>query len=138
MKLIKHDSFFSDPWTDLDRFIESSFPELYQWSPLRTSGRNRSIPLDLYEDAEARIVRVELPGVSKKAIEVELENAVLTVRAVRKERENGEESETRLGRSVTVGDDVNADKVEASLENGILTIRLPKQEQAKPKQITIS
>lgn len=138
MKLIKHDSFFSDPWTDLDRFLEGSFPELYQWSPRRTEGRDRSIPLDLYEDAEQRVVRMELPGIRKKDIEIELENAVLTVRARRVEKENGTESEIRLSRSVTVGDDVNADKVSAELENGLLSIRLPKQEQAKPKQITIA
>jgi len=137
MKLIKHDSFFSDPWTDLDRLLESSFPELYQWSPVR-GGRSRSIPLDLYEEADQRVVRMELPGVRKNDMEIELENAVLTIRATRKEKENGEESEIRLNRSVTVGDDVNADKVTAQLENGILTISLPKREQAKPKQITIS
>jgi HSP20 family protein len=138
MKLIKHDSFFNDPWTDLDRLFESSFPELYQWSPLRQSGRDRSLPLDVYEDANHRYVRLEVPGVAKGDIEIELENAVLSVRAKREDKTEGESTTINLSRSVTVGDDVDPDKVKASLENGMLTIELPKREQAKPKQITIA
>lgn len=137
MKLIKHDSFFNDPWTDLDRLFESTFPELYQWSPGRLGWRERSLPLDVYEDENERVVRMEVPGVRKKDIEIELENAVLAVRAKREEKQEGGTSTIDLSRSVTVGDDVDADKISASLENGMLTIILPKKEQAKPKQITV-
>lgn len=138
MKLIKHDSFFNDPWTDLDRLLESTLPELYQWSPMRLGGRERSLPMDVFEDDHNRIVRLEIPGVLKKDIELELENAVLSVRAKRHEKGETGESTINLSRSLTVGDDVDADKVKASLENGMLTITLPKKEQAKPKQITIA
>ena len=138
MKLIKHDSFFNDPWTDLDRLFESSFPELYQWSPLRQTGRDRSLPLDVYEDENNRTVRLEVPGVPKGNIEIELENAVLAVRAKREEKNNGEKTTINLSRSVTVGDDVDPDRIKATLDNGMLTIELPKREQAKPKQITIA
>ena len=138
MKLIKHDSFFNDPWTDLDRLFESTFPELYQWSPMRLSVRDRSLPLDVYENEHERVVRLEIPGVPKKAIELELENAILSVRARREEK--GEEGATtiNLSRSLSVGEDVDPDSISASLENGILTIVLKKREQAKPKQITIA
>lgn len=138
MKLIKHDSFFNDPWTDLDRLFESTFPELYQWSPLRQTGRDRSLPLDVYEDEDNRYVRMEIPGVAKGDIEIELENAVLSVRAKREEKAGEESTTINLNRSVTVGDDVNPEHVKASLDNGMLTIELPKREQAKPKQITIA
>ena len=138
MKLIKHDSFFNDPWTDLDRLIESTLPELYQWSPARLSGRSRSLPMDVFEDENERTVRLEIPGVLKEDIELELENAVLSVRAKRLEQTESGESTINLSRSLTVGDDVDAEKVKAHLENGILTIALPKKEQAKPKQISIA
>lgn len=138
MKLIKHDSFFSDPWTDLDRLLESTLPELYQWNPMRLSGRERSLPLDVFEDDNHRTVRLEIPGVAKKDIELELENAVLTVRAKRIEKTESGDTTINLSRSVTVGDDVDAEQVKASLENGMLTIVLPKREQAKPRQITIA
>ena len=138
MKLIRHDAFFNDPWTDLDRLFESTFPEFYAWSPLRLSGREQSLPLDVYETADARFIRLEMPGVRKKDIEIELENAVLSVKA-RREETNGEHtSKVELSRSISIGDDVDADKVKARLEDGILTIELQKREQARPKLITIN
>lgn len=137
MRLIKHDAFFNDPWTDLDRLFETTFPELYQWTPLRQGGRSRSVPMDVHETESERTVRMELPGVTKKDIALELENAVLSVRAKRGEETDNETQTIELARSVTVGDDIDADKIRASLENGILTVVLPKQEQAKPKQITV-
>ena len=138
MKLIKHDSFLNDPWTDLDRLLECTLPELYQWSPMRLSGRERSLPVDVFEDDQNRTIRLEIPGVPKKDIELELENAVLTVRAKREEKTETGQNTINLSRSVTVGDDVDAEKVHANLENGMLTVVLPKREQAKPKQITIA
>jgi HSP20 family protein len=137
MKLIRHDSFFNDPWTDLDRLFESTLPELYQWSPWRLSGRERSLPLDVYENDNERVVRLEIPGVPKKNIELELENAILSVRAKREEKDNGESTTIDLSRSISVGEDIDPEKIQANLDNGILTIVLPKHEQAKPKQITI-
>jgi len=138
MKLIRHDSFFNDPWTDLDRLFESTFPELYQWNPLRLGGPVRSLPLDVYETDQERVIRLEVPGVRKKDIELELENAVLSVRAKRVDKTESGESAIDLSRSVSVGDDIDPDKIHAQLDNGILTIRLSKREHAKPKQITIS
>ena len=138
MKLIRHDSFFNDPWTDLDRLFESTFPELYQWSPLRHGGRVRSLPLDVYETDNERVIRLEVPGVHKKDIQIQLENAILTVQARREEKVEGEKSVIELNRSVSVGDDVDADNIKAQLENGILTVTLAKREHAKPKLITIN
>ena len=138
MKLIKHDSFFNDPWTDLDRLFETTLPELYQWSPLRIGGRVRSLPLDVYEGDDERVIRLEMPGVKKKDIQIELENAVLSVEAKRIEETESGESSIELSRSVSVGDDIDPEKIKARLENGILSITLTKREHAKPKQITIS
>ncbi|MEX0327036.1 MAG: Hsp20/alpha crystallin family protein [Puniceicoccaceae bacterium] len=138
MKLIKHDSFFNDPWTDLDRLFETTLPELYQWSPLRISGRVRSLPLDVYEGDDERVIRLEMPGVKKDDIQLELENAILSVEAKRIEKTESGDSTIELSRSVSVSDDIDAEKIKAHLENGILSISLPKREQAKPKQITIS
>ena len=138
MKLIRHDSFFNDPWTDLDRLFESTLPELYQWNPWRQAGTARSLPLDVYETDNERVIRLEVPGVGKKDISIELENAVLSVKAKRVDKTEGGEASIDLSRSVSVGDDVDPDNIKAHLENGILTIRLHKREHAKPKQITIS
>lgn len=138
MKLIKHDSFFNDPYTDLEKLFESTFPELYQRGTMRKPYREGSLPLDVYETKESRFVRVEIPGVKKKAIEISMENAVLEIKAVRQIQDGEKESSINLGRSITVGDDIDSDNVKARLEDGILTIELPKREQAKPRQIDIA
>ncbi|MEX0321301.1 MAG: Hsp20/alpha crystallin family protein [Puniceicoccaceae bacterium] len=135
MKLIKHDAFFSDPWTDLDRFLETTLPELANWNSLRFNNFGRSIPLDVYETEGERVIRLELPGFKRKEIELELENSVLTVTAERKDKKS--DSKVHMNRSISIGDDVDTEKVNAELSNGILEIHMPKQEQAKPRQITI-
>ncbi len=93
--------------------------------------------MDVHETEGERTVRMEIPGVRKKDIELELENSVLSVRAKREEETDAGPQSIELTRSVTVGDDIDADKIKANLDNGILTVVLPKQEQAKPKQITV-
>lgn len=139
MKLIKYEPFQNDPWTDLDRLFENNFPELFGWRPRgATPNFGQSIPLDLYEDKEKRVVRMELPGIRREDISMELENAVLSVEAKReKDAETGREA-LELQRTVTVGDDIDAENISAKLEDGLLTIQLPKREQSKPRAITVS
>lgn len=137
MRLIKYDNnFFTDPWSDLDRWFgralnAPAFPGFFDDVP------TREFPLDIYEDDDNRYVRAELPGFGKDDINVELENAVLTVTAEHKEGEKEENRQT-VSRSITVGDDIDADKVKAKTENGILFVTLPKTEERKPRLISVS
>jgi HSP20 family protein len=102
-------------------------------------------PVDIYEDEHAIILKLEVPGLEEKDIEVQLENSTLTVRGERKfEKEEKEENfhriERRYGafaRSFTLPNTVDTGKVEASYENGILKIELAKRAEAKPKQIQV-
>lgn len=138
MKLIKYDTFFNDPWNELDRLFEQSLPELYDWVPNRRGWRLNALPMDAFETDTDRVIRMELPGVKKSEIEIELENAVLTVKATRHDKVNGEEHATELSRSATVGDDIETDQISAKLEDGILEIHLPKKEPARTRQITVN
>ncbi len=103
-------------------------------------------PVDIYEDEHAITLKLEVPGMEEKDIEVQLENNTLTVRGERKfEKEEKEENfhriERRYGafaRSFTLPDTVDTGKVEANYENGILKIQLAKRAEAKPKQIKVS
>jgi HSP20 family protein len=78
--------------------------------------------------------------VGREAINVEVADGQLTIAATRKTpAANGEaEQSTSLSRVVTVGDEVQADKVSAAYENGVLTVTLPKREAAQPKKITVA
>jgi HSP20 family protein len=114
--------------SEVDRLFASA---LADWSAPATPNR---LPVDLYEDKDNTYVRVELPGVSREAINVELADGYLNVSATRK---NGEASYD-LKRSVIVPESVQADKIAAVYENGVLTVTLPKQEQAKPRKIDVA
>ncbi len=136
MTLIKYDNYYNDPFSELDRWFDQAFGpanRLSQYEPLAS----RQFRLDVYSDDDHHYVVAELPGFKKSDISIDLHNAVLTVRAERKDEVNGKEHTYRFQRSVTVGDDVNADKTKAKLEDGILTVTLPKAENRKPRAITV-
>lgn len=103
-------------------------------------------PVDVYEDENSIQVRLEVPGIEEKDIDIRLENNVLTVRGERKfEKEEKEENfhriERRYGsftRSFTLPATVNSEEVQADYEQGVLKVRLPKRAEAKPKQIKVN
>jgi HSP20 family protein len=94
-----------------------------------------SAPLGELEDQDdAYLVRVELPGVKRGDIEVELAGRRLTVRAERKEVQRKgllRRSTRRSGAfffEVLLPGEVERAGVEATLEEGVLVVRLPKPE----------
>ena len=101
--------------------------------------------LDLAESDNALEVRVDIPGMEAKDIEIQVNANVLTVSGERKEEreEKGKtyhRVERRVGafsRSVTLPCPVKEDAVDAQYKNGILTIKLPKTEEAKARKITV-
>jgi HSP20 family protein len=103
-------------------------------------------PVDIYEDENKITLKMEVPGIEEKDLDVRLENSTLTVRGERKfEKEEKEENfhriERRYGafsRSFTLPNTVDAEKVGASYENGILRLELMKRAEAKPKQIKVN
>lgn len=93
--------------------------------------------VDLYEDDHHFYARFELPGVSKDAVDLELENSVLTIRSQEISETDEKLSRSRLERSISVPDGVNLDKVSAAMKDGILTVTMPKAEVRKPRQINV-
>lgn len=141
MKLIKYDNSYMDPFTNFDRWLDDTFfgfdrnPFFNRFVETQRAGE---LPVNLYEDKENYYVTAELPGLTKKDVKIELENAVLTVSGERKEKQGDKESIFSFSRSITVGDDVNASKVQAKMQDGVLTVTLPRQEERKPRSITVS
>ncbi|MGA3209954.1 MAG: Hsp20/alpha crystallin family protein [Terriglobales bacterium] len=103
-------------------------------------------PVDVYENEHDVIVKMEVPGVDQKDIDIQLENNVLTVKGERKlEKEEKEENfqrvERRYGaftRSFTLPNTVDTETVRADYEHGVLKITLAKRAEAKPKQIKVN
>ena len=101
--------------------------------------------VDIYEDDQKLVLKLEVPGIKQEDLDVRLENQTLTVKGERKfESEEKEENfhriERRFGsftRSFTLPVSVDTASVAAKYENGVLAIQLAKKEAAKPKQVKI-
>src|SRR5258705_1251175 len=102
--------------------------------------------VDVYEDEHNVTLKIEVPGIDEKDIDVRIENNVLTVHGERKiEKEEKEENFRRVERqygsftrTFTLPTTVDAEKVAANYDKGILKIVLPKKAEAKPKQIKVN
>ena len=101
--------------------------------------------VDVYEDEQKLLLKLEVPGINQSDLDVRLENQTLTVKGERKfEAEEKEENfhriERRFGsfsRSFTLPVTVDTGSVSAKYENGVLAIQLAKKEAAKPKQVKV-
>lgn len=101
--------------------------------------------VDVYEDAQKVVLKLEVPGIPTKDLDIRVEGRTLSVRGERKfESEEKEENfhriERRYGsfvRSFTLPATVDTDSVEAQTTDGVLTISLAKKPEAKPKQIQV-
>jgi HSP20 family protein len=102
--------------------------------------------VDVYEDEHNVTLKIEVPGIDEKDIDVRLENNTLTVHGDRKiEKEEKEENYRRVERqygsftrTFTLPTTVDSEKVSASYDKGVLKITLPKKAEAKPKQIKVN
>ena len=103
-------------------------------------------PVDIYEDEHSFTLKLEVPGIEEKDIDIKLENSTLTVSGERKfekqeEEKNFRRVERRYGsfvRSFTLPQTIDSESVTAEYDEGLLKIRLAKKAEAKPKQIKIS
>jgi HSP20 family protein len=130
--------FSRSPWSSLEGEIGRLF-EAAQ-AGFADTAPDTHFPVDLYEDKDHTYVRAELPGVNRDAINVELVEGYLTVTAAQKTAAAdgaGEESFS-FSRSISIPEEVQADKVSAAYEDGVLTVTLPKREETKPKKVAVS
>jgi len=130
--------FSRSPWSGLENEIDRLFESTL--GDFGGTGSPSRFPVDLYEDKDNTYVRAELPGVNRDDINVEMVEGYLTITAARKTPAadgSGEESFS-FSRSVSITDEVQADKVSAAYENGVLTVTLPKREEAKPRKISVA
>ena len=102
--------------------------------------------VDIYEDAQKVVLKLEVPGIDQKDLDVRVENHTLTVKGERKfEAEEKEQNfhriERRYGsfyRAFTLPSTVDTDSIAASYNAGVLKLELKKKPEAQPKQIPIT
>jgi len=107
----------------------------YDWSP----------PVDIYETTDGIVLKVELPGINKEDVSVEIKDNVLTLKGerlldpkikdehyYRKERMFG-----KFHRSFSLQDPIKSDLIKASFKDGVLTVEVPRSGKEKPKKISV-
>jgi HSP20 family protein len=128
--------------------INRAFRESY-----REAGRDESLTtssfapaVDVYEDEHNVTLKIEVPGIDEKDLDVQLENNTLTVHGERKiEKDENEGNYRRVERqygsftrTFTLPTTVDSEKVSATYDKGVLKVTLPKKAEAKPKQIKVN
>jgi HSP20 family protein len=130
-----------NPWNE---FFEPFFGR-FNFVDDQTTGSKWAPPVDVAEESDKLLVRVEVPGMDQNDLKIHYEDGLLTVSGERqferKDTRNYHRIERSYGtfvRTFSLPRSVDATKITANYVNGILEIEIPKLEEAKPKQIQIN
>lgn len=140
-----------DPFRDvatlqerINRLFEDSFPPsqaaqddlaVCAWRP----------DVDIYETDDGVVIKVDLPGVCKEDVSVEVKDNLLTLRGERKEEAEVPENryyrrERTCGnfmRAFTLQAPITPDKIKATFKDGVLKVSLPRPEEEVPRQVKV-
>lgn len=126
-----------NPLHDFDRF-SAGFANALQ-GPM-------TMPLDVFKNGDAYVVRTDLPGVAADDIDIDVDGSQLTIRAERDDSNESsaaqwishERSHGESLRQLTLGDGLDTEHIQADYENGVLTLTIPVSEKAKPRKIQVT
>ena len=101
--------------------------------------------VDVWEEENKYMLEAELPGLSEKDIDVKIDDKLLTVSSVKKEKSKEKKSgylirerkESTFSRSFVIPENADREKIKAEFKNGVLTLEIEKKEALKPKNIKI-
>jgi HSP20 family protein len=116
-----------------------------EWnSPVERAAR-LAPAVDVSESEKSYSITVELPGVKKDDVTVEVHENVLSIRGEKKSEREEKKDKTHwvertygsFSRSFTLPPTAVSEDLKASFNDGVLTVELPKKEEVKPRQILI-
>ena len=131
---------FEDLYDRMGRLFQSAFED----APMRMDPNGWSPLTDVTETDDAYVVELDLPGVKREDVSVELGDRQLVVTGEVKEIEHEgvrRRRARRYGRfeyRTSLPGEADAEHVTASMSDGVLTIRVPKTTAAKPRKVEIS
>ena len=112
--------------------------------PLATRDDTRYIapPVDIFETEDTLTVVADLPGVPRNAVDIRVEDGILTIRGRADYAPPQRTLREEFGlqgyfRQFQLSDAVDQERITAESRNGVLTITLPKAEKSKPRQIEV-
>lgn len=108
------------------------------WSAVRLPRTN------IRETDDSYLFTMEMPGLSRQNVEVNIEGDTLVVKGEKTEQSEDkgllrrEYRATRFERTFTVGNAIDRDNVKAKMEDGILTVTLPKSAEKVGRKIDVA
>jgi HSP20 family protein len=139
--------------TRFNRFDDLRRMEARLWEPFfrtpffseETQPATWNPPVDVLEENDKILVKVEVPGIDEKDLRITFEDGILTIAGERQFERRDDRSYHRIERAYgsftrtfTLPRSVDAAQINASYHNGVLEVEIPKKEESKPKQIQIN
>jgi HSP20 family protein len=134
-------------WDPFESFIANNTLDwvMSDVAATNASGQRSQNGYDISEDGEGYTLRIALPGIDPKELELSLTGQVLTIRGEPKEVDLPQGARYHLReraaghfeRSIRFPLPVEPDAVDARYEHGVLTVWMPKAEAIKPRRITV-
>lgn len=143
-----------NPWKTMDEVFDDFFDRAFRspagypvsfWEEGARRSRDTQLNCDIRESEQAYLLAMDMPGVKKEDLKIDLTGRNLSVTGTR-HMEKSEDSQGvwrrersygTISRSFTLPDSVDVDKIEAELSDGVLRIALPKKEESKPRSIQV-
>jgi len=129
-----------NPWSHLNQELQRMMGEgsnivTSDWAPV----------VDIKEETDRFVLHADLPGVEREAIDITMEDGVLSIRGERKLEEAGENGQYKrverahgtFYRRFSLPDTADPEAISARCKNGVLEVVIPKREQVKPRRIEV-
>jgi len=125
-------------YDDFDRILDSFFNT-------SSSPRVRMPSVDIRNSESGYTLEAELPGLTEKDVDVQVEENLLTISSKQSEEKEEkkeryimkERSDMEFRRSFVLPKDADNQNIEALFKNGLLTLNIPKLPETKPRQIQV-
>jgi HSP20 family protein len=134
----------SDLSRSLDRFFDDNF---FGESRDQTSATLRSPALDVSESEAAYTVRLDMPGVAKDAVKINIDGRRISIDAEQRKEDEKKDGErviyrertiNRFSRSFTLPQEISQGDSSANLDHGVLTLKLAKRAASAASQLTVN
>ena len=135
----------ADPWSELQRLSSQLQSLVGRWDDVVPSLGDVFTPLaDIEETDDAYLIELELAGVKKDDVTVEVSGRRVTVSGERTERQRTgilrrrTRSVGRFHYEVTLPGEIDEGSVEAAMDAGVLTLRVPKVASDRRRRIPVT
>jgi HSP20 family protein len=136
----------SNPCSDLRRIDARMFEPFFRFPYFQEQASTTwNPPVDVLEEKDKIVVKVEVPGVDEKDLRVTFEDGLLSISGERQFEQKEERNYHRIERSYgsftrtfSLPRSVDVAQISASYTSGVLEVSIPKKDEALPKHIAIN